>query len=141
MFLSIALSCAGDDAPINDAPSTVTHDTGPDDVDGPIIQHDGVDSPQYVGDDIWIEARILDAEGSVLLAQLLYRRQTSPDFETAGMIAAPDLGEDMYEGKIPDDKLGSAGMHYYFFAVDASNNDAVYPTTAPDEYFKFDLTE
>lgn len=141
MSLILALACAaGDDIPLNNDPEVVV-DTGPDDEDGPIIQHDGVESPQYVGEDIWIEARILDADGTVLLGQLEYRRQTSPDFETAGMIAAPELGEDMYRGKIPSSALGSAGIHYYFFAVDNSNNESIYPEAAPDEYFKFDLTE
>lgn len=111
------------------------------DIDGPIIVHDAIESPQWVDDDVIIEALILDEEGSVLIGQLFFRRQTSPDFESTGMILAADAGDDMYRGKIATTSLGSAGMHYYFKAVDNSNNESVFPEAAPDEYFKFDLTE
>ena len=141
MLLIPVLGCTGVEPPPQNNTDAIVPDTGPDDLDGPIIDHDGMDSPQYAGADIWIEARILDAEGSVLLGQLYYRRQTSPDWQTAGMLADPDAGEDMYKGKIPAANLGSAGMHYYFFAVDNNNNESIYPEAAPDEYFKFDLTE
>lgn len=140
MILLAWLACT-DGEPVQTNIDLPTGDSGSvEDLDGPVIVHDEIASPQWIGDDIVIEATIIDEDGSVLLGQLYYRRQTSPDFESTGMIAVPDE-DNLYRGKIPASDLGSAGMHYYFVAVDNSNNESQYPEPAPAEYFKFDLTE
>ncbi len=116
-------------------------DASGDDLDGPLISHSGTSSPQYVGEDISIGARIVDEQNKVLVAEIHYRRQTSENWSSAGMDFDPTDGEDRYSGVIPAEQLGSAGMHYYILAVDSKNNESVYPEAAPDEYFKFDLAE
>ena len=140
-LLFAALACTAGEPVQSNLDPTLVDTATIEDLDGPIIVHDEVDSPQWADDDVLIEALILDEDGTVLIGQLFYRRQTSPDFDSTGMIAAPDAGEDMYRGKIKVSDLGSAGMHYYFKAVDNANNESVFPQAAPDEYFKFDLTE
>lgn len=115
-------------------------DLSTEDLDGPIISHSGTSSPQYVGEDIPIDARIVDEQNKVLIAEIHYRRQTAESWNSAGMdydVAEPES----FLGYIPAEELGSAGMHYYLVAVDSKNNETVYPEAAPDEYFKFDLAE
>ncbi|MED5371644.1 MAG: hypothetical protein VX899_11550 [Myxococcota bacterium] len=123
-------------------PSTKdTEDTAPelDDLDGPAISHEQVESPQAVGSDITISVNITD-DTQVLVASLKFRRQTAPEWENAGLVLTdPETG--LYEGKISAEDLGSGGMHYYFEAVDTLQNTSVWPEAAPDEYFKFDLYE
>lgn len=140
-LLLATLACTDGDAPQSNLDPTIVDTASFEDEDGPVIVHDEIESPQWADEDVIIEALIVDEDGSVLIGQLFYRRQTSPDWNSTGMIAAADAGDDMYRGKIKSSDLGSAGMHYYFKAVDNANNESVYPDAAPDEYFKFDLTE
>lgn len=115
-------------------------DMSGDDLDGPTISHSGIPSPQYVGEDVEISARITDEQNRVLAAEILFRRQTSEAWSSAPMDWDIDEPE-RFTGFIPADELGSAGMHYYLVAVDSKNNETVYPEPAPDEYLKFDLAE
>lgn len=118
------------------------------DLDGPVISHDVVPSPQYMLEDVMLSARVVDADSQVLAVQLFYRQQTSESFKQGGMVLIePEEGPGgvviggTYQGKIPVENLGSSGMHYYFQAVDIEQNMSVYPQAAPEEFFKFDLTD
>ena len=142
MTLLITLFACGD-APVSTPEFEglpTDSDASGDDLDGPVIAHNGTSSPQFVGEDIVIDARIFDEQNKVLAAEVHYRRQTSEAWSSSGMDWDP-TGDELYTGAIPADQLGSAGMHYFIVAVDSKNNESVFPEAAPDEYFKFDLAE
>ena len=140
LLATLALSAAGctGDAATDGTKETELPDTGVD-VDPPQFQHNAIPSPQYVDEDVYVDARVWDEDSQILAVQVFYRRQTASDWESGGMLLTE--AEDVYGGNIQAEKMGSAGMHYYFKAVDTESNEGVYPEGAPADYLKFDLTE
>ena len=141
LSLALLLGCtASGDAPATDLSKTDdADDTAGDDLDSPDIQHSPVEGVQVIGQDLTLSARVNDQTG-VLLVKLYFRRQTAQNFSAQGMILTdPETG--LYQGTIPGDEMGSAGMHYYLEAVDTQGNVGTLPEGAPADYYKFDLVE
>ncbi|MEY3211559.1 MAG: hypothetical protein RIT28_2040 [Pseudomonadota bacterium] len=141
LSLALLLGCtASGDAPATDLSNTDdADDTAGDDLDSPDIQHSPIEGVQVIGEDLTLSARVSDRTG-VLLVKLYFRRQTAQSFSAQGMILAdPETG--LYQGLIPGDEMGSAGMHYYIEAVDTKGNVGTLPEGAPADYYKFDLIE
>jgi hypothetical protein len=140
LSLALLLGCtASGDAPATDVSNTDDEDTAGDDLDYPDIQHAPVEGVQVIGEDLTLSARVSDQTG-VLLVKLYFRRQTAQNFSAQGMILTdPETG--LYQGTIPGDEMGSAGMHYYLEAVDTQGNVGTLPEGAPADYYKFNLVE
>lgn len=140
LSLALLLGCtASGDAPATDATNTDDEDTAGEDLDYPDIQHDAIVSAQVIGQDLTLSARVNDDSG-VLLVKVYFRRQTAQNFSAQGMILVdPETG--LYQGTIPGDEMGSAGMHYYLEAVDTQGNVGTLPEGAPADYYKFNLIE
>lgn len=140
LSLALLLGCtASGDSPATDATNTDDEDTAGEDLDYPDIQHDAVESAQVIGQDLTLSARVNDDSG-VLLVKVYFRRQTAQNFSAQGMILV-DAETGLYQGTIPGDEMGSAGMHYYLEAVDTQGNVGTLPEGAPADYFKFNLIE
>lgn len=140
LSLALLLGCtASGDAPATDLSNTDDDDTAGEDLDSPDIQHTPIEGAQVIGQDLTLSARVNDDTG-VLLVKLYFRRQTAQDFSAQGMILT-DAETSLYQGTIPGDEMGSAGMHYYLEAVDTNGNVGTLPEGAPAEYFKFNLIE
>ncbi|MCK6522990.1 hypothetical protein L6R49_16305 [Myxococcota bacterium] len=140
LSLALLLGCtASGDAPATDATNTDDEDTAGEDLDYPDIQHDAIEGAQVIGQDLTLSARVSDDSG-VLLVKVYFRRQTAQNFSAQGMILVdPETG--LYQGTIPGDEMGSAGMHYYLEAVDTQGNVGTLPEGAPADYYKFNLIE
>lgn len=140
LSLALLLGCtASGDSPATDATNTDDDDTAGEDLDYPDIQHDAVESAQVIGQDLTLSARVNDDSG-VLLVKVYFRRQTAQNFSAQGMILV-DAETGLYQGTIPGDEMGSAGMHYYLEAVDTQGNVGTLPEGAPADYYKFNLIE
>ena len=140
LSLALLIGCtASGDGPATDASNTDDEDTAGEDLDYPDVEHSPVDGVQVIGQDLTLSARVNDQTG-VLLVKLYFRRQTAQSFSAQGMILV-DAETGLYQGTIPGDEMGSAGMHYYIEAVDTQGNVGTLPEGAPADYYKFDLIE
>lgn len=135
-LLAALVACTGTGTPPTDGSPDDLTDTAQD-VEGPVIRHDGSSAAWPMGSDYPVSATITDDSG-LLLVTLYYRRQTSQSFDSRGMMLS---SEGFYSGVIPGEEQGSAGMHYYIEAVDTLGNISTLPTGAPNDFFRINLVE
>ncbi len=105
---------------------TIVQHTGSlDDVLGPSITHTSIAEAQLYGQDVLIEANASDDSG-VFVVEMVYKQETSG---TSGWKSKPmsEVGGGLFQGAIPGDDVGSAGMHYYLQATDSLNNTSCLP--------------
>jgi hypothetical protein len=120
----------GGDEPTEDDP----------DEDGPVITHTPVETTQVLGEDVVIEATVVDEESGVLVVEVYYKEETSTEWSTgSGLSLQDDAGN--YMGVIPGDKVRGGGMNYYLSAVDLSNNESWMPEEGDDDPYHFRVSE
>ena len=121
----------------NEGPDVVTkgEDTGErQDLEGPIIEHDPVETAQLFGQAVSIEATVTDEMSSVFVVKVYYKRETSTTWDSSGMTSD---GGDLFSGAIPADAVGSGGMHYYLYAVDSRQNESYLPEEGSGDPWHF----
>lgn len=125
---------------------TTGSDGVPDDIadgedqDPPVITFEPYTTSQPFGQDVLIEAIIVDEGTGVFLSQVWYKNETdgSGAWRSLAMIPA---GEDIWQATLPGDEQQSGGLNYYLEAVDRSNNVALAPEEGDGEPYHLRLSE
>jgi len=144
MFLMVMLACSEGPPASSDGLGDGT-DSGfnSGDTVAPSITFEPVDDAQPSGEDVVLEATIVDNEGGsgVFVGTLYYRNETdaSSDWKPIGFVRQGET--DDFKATIKASEQHSSGMWYYILAVDVAQNEAVLPEGAPASPYHFRYTD
>lgn len=93
------------------------------DEDPPEITHEQIGT-QIFGQDVTVEATVIDLESEVAEVKVYYRRN---DLTTWSDLTLTPAGDDLFSVKIPGGEVSGSGMKYYLTAADAVGNTVAYP--------------
>lgn len=109
-----------------------------DDSTCPVITTTPISVAQPLGEDLLIEAHVTDYESGVSTVHVWFRQETSMTWIDQELLSIDPFGN--YEGEIPGEEVGSAGMYYYISALDGSENECYLPLEGPDDPYYFRVT-
>lgn len=98
----------------------------PVDAAGPLIEHVPVSTPQPLGSDVVVEARVTDAGSGVDRVWIQHRPQDEAGWTSASM-TADEVDGGLYVGRIPAAALSGAGVAYHLVAEDVAGNTSFAP--------------
>lgn len=111
-----------------------TYDSGEKrDITPPVIVHQDLEDYVLAGTPVPLSCTATDEEGTVIMARIYYKQETSEEWTEGGMTATGAANE--FAGEIPGNFVGngSSGFHYYLWAVDNSTNEGEYPEGGMNE--------
>ena len=109
------------------------------DEDGPIIDHDDINTSQRYLEDVAIDTWVYDDGSGVFIVEVVYKREDSTVWDSKP-IPADDVEADFYSGEIPAADVVSGGMHYYLEAHDRDGNVSFDPVEGAQNPFHFRIT-
>ena len=109
------------------------------DEDGPVIEHESIQTSQWYMEDVPIEAWVYDDDSGVFIVEVVYKREDSTVWESKPIAVDPDE-PDFYAGEIPAAEVVSGGMHYYIEAMDREGNMSQDPPEGEADPFHFRIT-
>ncbi len=104
----------------------------------PVIAHTPVADGQAAGVAVSIPASIVDADGEVVGATVLYRITGSGGVFTPA--AMTNTSGSNWSASIPGAAVTEAGVDYYVSAADDSDNEGFAPASAPTAVYAFTVT-
>jgi len=131
-LLCVLFACEGDVGVVMDT------DFNQDDLAGPSIAHSAITDAQLYGQDVLIEATASDNSG-VFVVEMVYKQETSGASSWKRQTMS-EVGGELFQGAIPGDDVGSAGMHYYLQATDSINNTSCLPEECELEPWHFSVS-
>lgn len=125
LFVACGNSGVGADGLSDKAPTDTALDDSNDEVP-PLITFEVDEQNRPSGQDVELEANIMDEGSGVFTATLYFRNETdgSKDWKSIGFVS---LGSDLWMATISADEQHSSGMWYYIRAVDFAQNEAFFP--------------
>lgn len=133
LLFGFAIGCSGGGTQVVTTTGNGPADDG--DTVAPEIEHEPIDAAQYWGEDVFVEATVTDDNSGVFMVRVVYKQETSTFWYEAGLTAQNSEG--FYSGVIPGEDVGSAGMHYYIYAVDYEDNTAYMPDDGEEDAYHF----
>ncbi len=109
----------------------------------PSIAFEPPEEPQPSGDDVVLEATLVDNDGGsgLFVGTLYYRNETdaSTAWKPIGFVRQGE--SDVFHATIKAAEQRSGGMWYYLLAIDVAQNEAVAPESAPESSYHFRYTD
>jgi len=135
--LVLLVGCAG-----NTAPGVIYTDSGLDtasDTTAPVVTCTPITDAQPLHDDVIIDCNATDDSGIVYLVQVNFKEETANTYDDALLKQVDNAGN--YEGKIPGNKVESAGIDWYVDAQDGSDNIGYAPEEGESKPYHFRVYE
>ena len=136
-LFTLTLGCGADTVQTVTTGSGFVEDDS--DEDGPIIDHDFINTSQRYMEDVPVDAWVYDDGSGVFIVEVVYKREDSTVWDSKP-IPVDDVEPDFYSGEIPAADVVSGGMHYYLEAHDRDGNVSFEPVEGAQNPFHFRIT-